>query len=145
MFNLPPHNAPQRDFPKQKTVLTKKTNPPLNVTQQNQTEPDILPRRFLGRPLDLVRKSVFDLIFVALQQLSRFISAAHAFAPGVRDFLIRQAEIDVGFTPFVLDQAVLARQPVPERGLWQRLKQIDGEKRDLRGLDELKQMLSGLG
>src|SRR4029077_15980671 len=84
-----------------------------------------------------------DLIFVAIQQFLGFVGAAHAGAPGLDDVVVRQMKIDIGLTALVLDQPVLAFQAVPQWRLRQRLQQVDGQKRNLRSLDELEQMLSG--
>ena len=80
-------------------------------------------------------------MLVAGEQRFGLIGDAHAFAPHRKHLVVGHPELDVRFAAVVvLDQPVLALEPIPQRRARQRLQQVHGQQRDLRLLDELQQV-----
>ena len=90
----------------------------------------------IGRP---------DLMLIARIERVRPIGHPHALAPCRQHLLVGQTEYDVGFEVVtVLDQTLLAFEPVPKRRARQRLQQIHRQQRNLRALDKFEQVLAAV-
>ena len=147
VFHAPgPQHLP-RHPPEHPSVVPARAEPPEEPQEDRGAAPDARgsqARRIQGKAPS-PPEGVALVIGVAGVEELRGVGRPNAPPPHLEHCLLGQPEPDVRLARGVLEQPPLAGQPLPERRLGERVQDVDRQDRDLRGPDELKDVVGRLG
>src|SRR5205807_1735164 len=147
VLHAPGPQHPPRHPPEDAPVVAARAEPPEEPEEDRDAAPDARrsqARRIQGKAPP-PPEGVALVIGVPRVEELRGVGRPNAPPPHLEHRLLGQPEPDVRLARGILEQPPLAGQPIPERRLRERVQDVDRQDRDLRGADELEDVVGRLG